>query len=147
MTFEAVRLQSWYGSPQGRTVAHLVGDVLERWIRDNPSRCTLGFGFFHPYMNRLQRWTGHTLGASPAEMGVLVWPTGKPNRTCQTRPDALPFPDTHFDRVVMIHLLEGCHAMGPVLRETWRVLTPGGRLLVLVPNRGGLWARRSSFFQ
>ena len=28
-----------------------------------------------------------------------------------------------------------------MLAEVWRVLTPGGRLLVVVPNRAGLWAR------
>jgi len=28
-----------------------------------------------------------------------------------------------------------------VLREVWRVLAPGGRLLCVVPNRRGVWAR------
>ena len=28
-----------------------------------------------------------------------------------------------------------------MLREVWRVLNAGGRLLVVVPNRRGLWAR------
>ncbi|MBF0128151.1 MAG: methyltransferase type 11, partial [Magnetococcales bacterium] len=30
------------------------------------------------------------------------------------------------------------------LRATWRALVPGGRVLILVPNRGGLWARRDA---
>jgi hypothetical protein len=28
-----------------------------------------------------------------------------------------------------------------MLREFWRVLSPEGRLLIVVPNRAGLWAR------
>ena len=32
-------------------------------------------------------------------------------------------------------------ARGPLLREMWRVLAPEGRLLIIVPNRRGVWAR------
>ena len=32
-------------------------------------------------------------------------------------------------------------APAPLLREMWRVLTPEGRLLLIVPNRRGVWAR------
>ncbi|MDT8345268.1 MAG: hypothetical protein RQ752_12670, partial [Thermohalobaculum sp.] len=29
-----------------------------------------------------------------------------------------------------------------LLDEIWRVLAPGGRVILIVPNRAGLWARR-----
>ena len=37
--------------------------------------------------------------------------------------------------------LEMTNDPGTLLREAWRVLAAGGRLLVVVPNRRGLWAR------
>ncbi|MBF0427686.1 MAG: class I SAM-dependent methyltransferase [Magnetococcales bacterium] len=139
---DAIRLLSWYAAPLGLTAARMVGDSMERWLAVNPSSRTLGFGFPQPYLDGSRPWIGSVFGASPAEMGVAPWPNGANNRIAQVRPDALPFPDEFFDRVIMTHLLEGVQSPQATLRETWRVLVPGGRVLVMVPNRGGLWARR-----
>jgi len=49
-----------------------------------------------------------------------------------------------LDRLVLLHALETAEELRPFLRECWRVLAPGGRLLAIVPNRSGLWALRDS---
>ena len=46
-----------------------------------------------------------------------------------------------IDRVLLVHALEMAHDPAALLREVWRVLAAGGRLLAVVPNRRGLWAR------
>ena len=38
-------------------------------------------------------------------------------------------------------MLEWSEKPRDLLRELWRVLAPNGRLLLVVPNRRGLWAR------
>lgn len=145
MMLEAVRLKSWYGSPQGETVARLVGEVMSHWLSSRHSENkTLGLGFAQPYLEKTRHWIGHPLGASPAEMGVVSWPPGRKNCIAQVRPNALPFAGEQFNLVIMAHFLEGSESPRDALRETWRILSPGGRLLVMVPNRGGLWARRDS---
>jgi len=45
--------------------------------------------------------------------------------------EALPFPDAHFDSVVVTLVLCSVHDPERGLREIWRVLKPGGRLLLL----------------
>jgi SAM-dependent methyltransferase len=45
------------------------------------------------------------------------------------------------DRVLLVHALEISANAPELLREVWRVLAPGGRLLAVIPNRRGLWAR------
>ena len=55
--------------------------------------------------------------------------------------DELPLPDAAVDRVMLVHALETSQNVGALLREVWRVLAAGGRLLVIVPNRRGVWAR------
>jgi len=40
-----------------------------------------------------------------------------------------------------VHALEMSHDPTALLREIWRVMASGGRLLAVVPNRRGVWAR------
>ena len=43
--------------------------------------------------------------------------------------------------MLLVHALEMAHDPSALLREVWRVLAGGGRLLLVVPNRRGVWAR------
>ena len=43
--------------------------------------------------------------------------------------------------MLLVHLLEHSENPRETLTEIWRVLAPGGRLVVVVPNRRGVWAR------
>jgi ubiquinone/menaquinone biosynthesis C-methylase UbiE len=49
--------------------------------------------------------------------------------------EALPYPDHHFDALIAPGLLGNIRDDRPVLNEMYRVLKPGGCLLVTVPNR------------
>ena len=51
--------------------------------------------------------------------------------------DAFPVPDGHFDCVVSIDVLEHLRQDQPFLRELGRVLRPGGKAVVTVPNGDG----------
>jgi SAM-dependent methyltransferase len=43
--------------------------------------------------------------------------------------------------VLMVHSLEFAENPRETMKELWRVLAPGGRLVIVVPNRRGVWAR------
>jgi SAM-dependent methyltransferase len=80
----------------------------------------------------------------PSHLRPWRWPRKTASRTAIAEEEALPFPDLLFDRVVMVHGLETAENARRMLREAWRVLKDDGRLLVVVPNRLGLWAHRES---
>jgi ubiquinone/menaquinone biosynthesis C-methylase UbiE len=48
--------------------------------------------------------------------------------------EPLPFPNGHFDHVVMLAVLEHLTEPGKVLREAYRVITPGGSLIMTWPS-------------
>lgn len=50
-----------------------------------------------------------------------------------TGADMLPFPDNHLDTILFLEVLEHLDNDGAAVREIWRVLRPGGRLVVSVP--------------
>ena len=50
-------------------------------------------------------------------------------------------PDFSLDQVLLVHGLESSEYRRDLLREVWRVLTGDGRLLVIAPNRSGIWAQ------
>lgn len=140
MHLDVVTLRDFYATPLGQIARRL----LARRIRSHwgsvvgETIASLGFGtpFLGPY-----RSEALSLGAlMPARQGVLVWPSTTPVLSTLVEEDQLPLRDNSVDRLLVVHCLEVTEQAMPLLRELWRVLKPEGRLLVVVPNRRGLWA-------
>ena len=134
-------LNAFYAGHQGQ----LTRRILRRHIRELWPDCSglrvLGLGYATPYLNLFRDEAERTIAIMPAQQGVVRWPREGANRVALGEDDALPLPDAAFDRILMVHALEGSEQIRALLREVWRILTPGGRLIVIVPNRVGLWAR------
>src|SRR6202008_3697705 len=81
------------------------------------------------------------LAFMPAAQGVVKWPSESPALPALVDELELPLTDAGVDRVLLVHALEMAQDAGALLREVWRVLAAGGRLLAVVPNRRGVWAR------
>ncbi|MEN9574075.1 MAG: hypothetical protein RL514_1930 [Verrucomicrobiota bacterium] len=58
----------------------------------------------------------------------------------------MPFPDAHFDLVTISYGLRNLASVDAGLREMWRVLRPGGRLLVLDFGKPDNAAWRGAYF-
>jgi SAM-dependent methyltransferase len=55
------------------------------------------------------------------------------------KPEALA--ENAFDLIIAIHHLEFAENISESLKQSYTVLKSQGRMLLVVPNRGGLWAR------
>ena len=138
---DIVDLRDFYASPMGQLVRRLIARRLREIWPNAAGRRVLGVGFAVPYLGMFQGEAERVLAVMPAGQGVMRWPEGAPSLVALSEEAALPFPDRSMDRLVLVHCLEGSDQLRPFLRECWRVLADGGRLLVVVANRRGLWAR------
>ncbi len=53
--------------------------------------------------------------------------------------DRLEFPDSYFDYVTLLAVIEHVHDPAGLIKEIARVLKPGGRLVMTTPKRASEW--------
>ena len=134
----------FYATPRGAVASGLVRERLRRSWPSLDGMSILGLGYAAPYLGSWSAGAARCIAAVPAQIGGTRWPAGAANLACTTEEDALPFPDLCFDRILLVHGLEAADNARAMLREVWRVLKDDGRLLVVAPNRVGLWAQVES---
>ena len=140
MWTDVTELARFYAQPMGRTACRLVCARLGARAPARADERVLGLGFAPPYLD-LFRGAERVLAFMPAPQGVLRWPANGPAAAALVEETALPLTDAAVDRVLLVHCLETADSGRALLREVWRVLAPKGRLVVVAPNRRGLWAR------
>ena len=141
MWMDAVDLRDFYAGSLGTVTRRMIRRRIRAIWPDVRGMKVLGIGFPTPYLSAFRGEAERVLAAMPAGQGVLHWPIDGPGQTTLIDECDLPFPDMSMDRVVMVHTLECAENVRPMMREAWRVLAGGGRLMVIVPNRRGLWSR------
>ncbi len=144
MAADAHAAADFYATPRGAVASRLLRDRLIVMWPDLKGQSVLGIGFAAPYLRPWREQATRCIALTPAQMGATRWPAGESSLSCTAEEDALPFPDLVFDRVLLVHGLEAAESARRMLRETWRVLKDDGRLLVVAPNRSGLWAYSES---
>ncbi|HVH83318.1 MAG TPA: methyltransferase domain-containing protein, partial [Steroidobacteraceae bacterium] len=141
MASDVVDLHEFYGSGLGQMARRLIRRKVRRIWPSAKGQRVLGVGYATPYLRQFRDEAQRVIAVMPAAQGVMRWPDGEPNLVTLADEAELPLPDLSADRVLLVHALEHSEQLRPLLREVWRVLADGGRLLVVAPNRRGIWAR------
>ncbi len=141
VAMDVVDLRNFYAQHLGVVARRFVGrGIRARWT-DTRSLRVLGVGYATPYLGLFREEAERCLALMPAAQGVVRWPSTRPALAALVEEDELPLTDSAVDRVLLVHALEMSSDPAELLREAWRVLAAGGRLMAVVPNRRGLWAR------
>jgi SAM-dependent methyltransferase len=134
----------YYETNLGRAAQRAVrGRVVESWPEAR-GLTVAGYGFAAPLLRPFLGSARRVVALMPGPQGVTRWPRDLSNVAVLVEEARWPLETGHVDRLVMMHGLETSEDPGGVLEEAARVLGPGGRMLVIVPNRAGLWSRRDT---
>jgi SAM-dependent methyltransferase len=147
MQLDSDDLVSFYDSPLGQVARRLVMRRIRLMWPEVRDMRVLGFGFAIPYLKPFVGEAERVVALMPDQQGAVAWPDEGRTLSALGEEVAFPFPDSMFDRILVVHGLEGTEATRPLMRQIWRVLAPEGRLLLVAPNRTSLWAQieRSPF--
>ena len=147
MRLDAIELEEFYsGTELGRTTKELINRVLEAKIDTDSGSLTVGFGFACPFLeNKLKESENKDiLLLMPSEQGVISWPKNSKSVSALVDEVSWPVNTSSADLILVSHGLEVSDNQDLLLQEARRVLKDSGKLVILVPNRTGFWARSDS---
>jgi SAM-dependent methyltransferase len=153
MHTDVTDLRDFYVTPLGLVVRRLLAQKIRaKWARSSSGLdasspaarrlgTVMGYGFASPFLGSFRGDAARICALMPSGQGALVWPSAERNMSVLVEEAHLPLSDNSVDRMLIVHGLEVAERPAALLREMWRVLTPQGRLLIIAPNRSGVWAR------
>lgn len=140
---DIVALRQFYATLFGRHACSYIARTIHEFWPSASKETVLALGYATPYLEPLLKDASLAMVCMPAHQGAAYWPVGAANQVFLAHESALPLQDNSVNRVLLIHSVETSETLSWMMDEIWRVLTPGGRVLAVVPNRRGFWARSS----
>jgi len=134
-------LRRFYSTSLGKACIKAINNKLALLLGDCKEQAVLGIGYTGPFVDNLKLKTSECFSLMPASQGIIHWPDKSANRAFMAHECELPIFDNSVEKVLLIHALENTSLPEAMISEIWRILTPGGKLIMIAPNRGGLWAR------
>lgn len=152
---DVVDLSGFYGTPLGKITARLIRRQIRSLWPSVKGMDVMGLGYANPYLETYRTEAKHLMATMPSLQGVIRWPRYKDhdknkygrylgNVATLARETDLPTKDASMDRIILVHCLEHTDYSKEMLREVWRTLAPGGRVMIIVPSRLGPWCRSES---
>lgn len=138
---DIVDLKEFYASRLGNSTKRLISGRLRPKMEGLSGGKIVGLGYALPYFEDCAADAQVRLAFMMARQGVIRWPEEGPAASVLVDEYDLPLLESAIDVALVIHGLELSESPVEMLKEVWRVLAPQGRLILVVPNRRGLWAR------
>lgn len=141
----AKEYDAWYETKLGRNVLEIERKLMEGMVQPTPGQTVLDLGAGTGMFSFWLAEKGLHVTAFDQSTAMLEIARHKAEHSTgsidfiQGDAHELPFQDDSFDRVISVTALEFMDDPKKVLAEAWRVLKPGGRLVVGVLAKHSPW--------
>jgi len=134
---------SWFETPLGNLVDRLERALIFRLAQPKAGERALDVGTGTGHFACLLAKQGlQVIGLDSSEAMLRVArEKGAPVHWQRGEAEALPFPTGSFDLVLSVTTLEFVRDPAQALQEMYRVLAPGGRMVIAVLNANSPWAK------
>lgn len=137
---DVVELREFYASSLGNATRRLISGKLKPRAEPPRGGCFLGLGYTTPYLDEIAGEAERNFSFMMARQGVIHWPPTGLVKSALVDEFDLPLLESTVDLTLVVHGLELTDSPIEMLQEIWRVMAPQGKLVLVVPNRRGLWA-------
>lgn len=140
MHTKAVDLKEFYETLQGRVVQRILRQHLKSFWPQVSGLRVASIGYPLPYLRPMMAQAERVVALMPRPQGAVFWPE-EGNIVALCDESALPIETNSLDRLLVIHSASGYESLDAILQEGWRTLKAQGSMILVVPNRAGVWAR------
>ena len=138
MYLDFLNYQKFYNSSIGKLLANHIERRLKKYCYLYNNQNIGCFGYSLPYLNYLKNYNLSLSYCYSKRMGISNEDTSNTNKILIDE-ESIPFQDSFFDHIFLIHYLENNYNTQLSLREIWRTLAPEGKLYLITPNKNSSW--------
>lgn len=138
---DVIDLRDFYDTRLGYVARRMIRRKIRELWPDVRGFNMMALGYPTPFLRYYREEAQRVIALMPAEQGALSWSQKTPNIVVLTEETQLPLANKSVDFALVVHALEFTAHPREMIQEVWRVLTDGGRLIIVVPNRTSIWAR------
>ncbi|MGB1360944.1 MAG: class I SAM-dependent methyltransferase [Alphaproteobacteria bacterium] len=135
------KLNHFYNSKIGKRALHFLCEKIDELARIKNDSVVVGFGYTDPYLEKIDGLKNYTVSLIPNFIEGFNINNNNINVVCDE--ERLPLSENSVGLFVLTHALENAQNPLALMLEINQVVNAGGKVIVVVPNRVGIWARQT----
>lgn len=132
--------KKFYDTEIGINLKELVSSKIKKYVYLYENQTLGSFGFANPYLDFVKEKNIKILNFYSSQFGIKKNLIQNNSLNILHDEEKIPIEDLFFNHIFSIHYLENSNNLKKTLRELWRVLSPEGKIYLIIPNKKSSWS-------